>query len=54
VGKTAIAEGLAQRIVSGDVPESLKVRAFYSLDICTYYVLHVQRLSSVLVVVYIV
>ncbi len=33
VGKTAIAEGLAQRIVAGDVPESLKDRRLVSLDI---------------------
>ena len=33
VGKTAIAEGLAQRIVAGDVPSSLKDRQLYSLDI---------------------
>ncbi|MDK1104048.1 MAG: ATP-dependent chaperone ClpB, partial [Actinomycetota bacterium] len=33
VGKTAIAEGLAQRIVDGDVPESLKNRRLVSLDI---------------------
>jgi len=33
VGKTAIAEGLAQRIVAGDVPESLKDRRLISLDI---------------------
>jgi len=32
VGKTAIIEGLAQRIVSGDVPESLKNRRLFSLD----------------------
>lgn len=32
VGKTAIAEGLAQRIVYGDVPENLKSRKVYSLD----------------------
>lgn len=32
VGKTAIAEGLAQRIVAGDVPESLKGRKLVSLD----------------------
>ena len=33
VGKTAIAEGLAQRIVSGDVPETLKNKELLSLDI---------------------
>ena len=32
VGKTAIAEGLAERIVSGDVPENLKMKNVYSLD----------------------
>ena len=32
VGKTAIAEGLARRIVSGDVPENLKNKTIYSLD----------------------
>ena len=32
VGKTAIAEGLAQRIVAGDVPDSLKERTVFSLD----------------------
>ncbi|MBE6880843.1 MAG: ATP-dependent chaperone ClpB [Ruminococcaceae bacterium] len=32
VGKTAIAEGLAQRIVRGDVPENLKERQIFSLD----------------------
>ena len=33
VGKTAIAEGLARRIVNGDVPENLKERIIYTLDI---------------------
>ncbi len=32
VGKTAIAEGLAQRIVRGDVPDSLKNKTIFSLD----------------------
>jgi ATP-dependent Clp protease ATP-binding subunit ClpB len=32
VGKTAIAEGLAHRIVSGDVPENLKAKQVFSLD----------------------
>ena len=32
VGKTAIAEGLAQRIVRGDVPDNLKDRSVFSLD----------------------
>ena len=32
VGKTAIAEGLAHRIVNGDVPENLKTKMVYSLD----------------------
>ncbi len=32
VGKTAIAEGLAQRIVKGDVPDNLKDRSIFSLD----------------------
>lgn len=32
VGKTAIAEGIAHRIVSGDVPENLKSKQLYSLD----------------------
>jgi ATP-dependent Clp protease ATP-binding subunit ClpB len=32
VGKTAIAEGLAHRIIDGDVPENLKTKQIYSLD----------------------
>ena len=32
VGKTAIAEGLAHRIINGDVPENLKSKQVYSLD----------------------
>lgn len=32
VGKTAIAEGLAQRIVAGDIPDNLRDRSIYSLD----------------------
>lgn len=32
VGKTAIAEGIAHRIVNGDVPENLKTKQLYSLD----------------------
>ena len=33
VGKTAISEGIAQKIVYGDVPENLKSRKIYSLDL---------------------
>lgn len=32
VGKTAIAEGIAHRIISGDVPENLMDKTLYSLD----------------------
>ena len=33
VGKTAISEGIAQKIVDGNVPENLKNRIIYSLDL---------------------
>ena len=33
VGKTAISEGIAQKIVDGNVPENLKNRLIYSLDL---------------------
>ena len=54
VGKTAIAEGLAQRIVRGDVPENLKDRTVFSLDMgalvagAKYRVEFEERLKSVL------
>jgi len=32
VGKTAIAEGIAHRIISGDVPENLKTKRIVALD----------------------
>ena len=54
VGKTAIAEGLAQRIVRGDVPENLKDRTVFSLDMgalvagAKYRGVFEERLKSVL------
>ncbi|HOP50536.1 MAG TPA: ATP-dependent chaperone ClpB [Ignavibacteriales bacterium] len=33
VGKTAIAEGIAHRIISGDIPENLKTKQIYALDL---------------------
>ena len=43
VGKTAIAEGLSQRIVKGDVPENLRSKQVYSLDMGAYCRSQVQR-----------
>ena len=40
VGKTAIAEGIAQRIVTGDVPENLKNKEIYSLDMGALIAVH--------------
>ena len=47
VGKTAIAEGLAQRIVRGDVPDSLKDKTIFSLDMGSL-IAGAKRLKAVL------
>ena len=43
VGKTAIAEGIAQRIVTGDVPDMLKSKQIYSLDMGALIASQIQR-----------
>ena len=54
VGKTAIAEGIAQRILNGDVPENLKDKTIFSLDMgalisgATYRGAFEERLKAVL------
>ena len=47
VGKTAIAEGLAQRLVSGDIPENLKTKKLFSgSSLTTFRISSTQRRST--------
>ena len=48
VGKTAAVEGLAQRIVAGDVPEALKDKKIFALDMGALVALSLIHISSTL------